>query len=325
MNSKIKYTLFGIIYFAGLLLVAEIFTRVLTSGLQRYDIEMTRYSLELKSEKKDSEVGYLHKASSKAHLMGVDVEINSKGLRNKEFNEQPEPSTYRIVFLGDSLTFGWGVKEEETFARRLEAKLSSQKPVEIINAGHGNYNSTQEANFFLKYAEKWNPNHVVLFYFINDAEEMQMSTKWDFLGHSRLVSLFWSAYRATGWGKQGRSFVDYYQNLYKSEGWEKSKSSIKKISDLCVEKGIKFQVVILPELHQLSPYIFEKEHEMIRKFLSENKIENKDLTESFQAAGIKSVQELWVADDDAHPNGQAHGMIAEFVKEFIGARINNEN
>lgn len=326
MNLKIKYALFTGVYFVGLLLVAEIFTRILMSKIQRYDIEMTRYSLELKAEKKDSDVGYLHKPSSKAHLMGVDVEINSKGLRSKEFTELPEPNTHRILFLGDSLTFGWGVKEEETFARRLETSLSKEQAVEIINAGHGNYNSTQEANYFFKYAQNWKPNQVVLFYFINDAEEMQLSTKWDFLSHSRLVSLFWSAYRSSGLGGagKGQSFVDYYANLYKNSGWEKSKESIKKLASYCAETGLTFQVVILPELHQLNPYLFEKEHELISRFLTDNKISHKDLTEEFKSVGIKNTRELWVSEDDAHPNGKAQEMIAKFTKDFIKAGIKNE-
>lgn len=326
MNLKIKYALFIGVYFIGLLLIAEIFTRILMSRIQRYDIEMTRYSLELKAEKKDSEVGYLHKPSSKAHLMGVDVEINSKGLRNKEFSEQPDPNKHRILFLGDSLTFGWGVKEEETFARRLENSLSVEKPVEVINAGHGNYNSTQEANFFFKYAQNWNPQQVVLFYFINDAEEMQLSTKWDFLSHSRLVSLFWSAYRSSGLGNSGKgqSFADYYGNLYKNEGWEKSKESLKKLAEACSEKNITFQVVLLPELHQLNPYLFEKEHDLIKGFLAENKIAYKDLTEDFKLAGIEQTRDLWVSDDDAHPNAKAQAMIANYAKDFIKAGITNE-
>lgn len=326
MNLKIKYTLFVSIYFVGLLLVAEMFTRILMSKIQRYDIEMTRYSLELKAEKKDSDVGYLHKPSSKARLMGVDVEINSKGLRNKEFSEEPKPNLHRIIFLGDSLTFGWGVKEEETFARKIETILSAEKPVEIINAGHGNYNSTQEANFFFKYAQSWKPNQVVLFYFINDAEEIQLSTKWDFFSHSRLVSLFWSAYRSSGLGGGGKSqsFADYYANLYKNSGWEKSKESLKKLADYCAEKGLTFQVVILPELHQLNPYLFEKEHELIKRFLTENKIAHKDLTEDFKLAGIENTRELWVSDDDAHPNDKAQEMIANYAKDFIKAGIKNE-
>ena len=47
--------------------------------------------------------------------------------RSEEHGDlQPKPDdVYRIVMLGDLLTFGWGVEEEQTSSRRLERKLNS--------------------------------------------------------------------------------------------------------------------------------------------------------------------------------------------------------
>ena len=52
-----------------------------------------------------------------------------------------------LVALGDSVTFGWGVAESETFLRLVEARLGAllpQEPVEVLNFGIPGYNLVME-------------------------------------------------------------------------------------------------------------------------------------------------------------------------------------
>ncbi|MDO8446202.1 MAG: hypothetical protein Q7T53_08890 [Deltaproteobacteria bacterium] len=68
-------------------------------------------------------------------------------LRHAGYTLQKPPNTFRIVVLGDSFTFGMGVKKEETFAYRLESLLnskSSETRVEVINLGFLDLNTVQE-------------------------------------------------------------------------------------------------------------------------------------------------------------------------------------
>ena len=44
------------------------------------------------------------------------VRVNSHGTRGREFSVEKPPNTFRIVSLGDSKTFGWGLSEEETYS-----------------------------------------------------------------------------------------------------------------------------------------------------------------------------------------------------------------
>lgn len=182
MRSTLKLCTFYLIYFAALAALGEFSARAVLSFWQKYDVEMTRYALELKSAQAPPEIGFVHKPSKRANLMGVEVAINSRGIRGPEFSIAPAPGVRRILFLGDSLTLGWGVKEDATFARVLERSLSKQHPVEILNTGHGNFNSAQEAGYYFDYARPWGSRQVVVFYFINDAEEIQKSSGWEILG-----------------------------------------------------------------------------------------------------------------------------------------------
>jgi GDSL-like Lipase/Acylhydrolase family len=60
---------------------------------------------------------------------------NSLGFRDREFSAA-RTSTLRIVALGDSFTYGWGVAAEESWPKRLEVNLrAANMSVEIANLG----------------------------------------------------------------------------------------------------------------------------------------------------------------------------------------------
>lgn len=63
------------------------------------------------------------------------VRINSLGLRDREIPKEPTKS-YRIIAIGDSYTYGWGVAIEQTWLRLLEQRLQAAGlDVETVNLG----------------------------------------------------------------------------------------------------------------------------------------------------------------------------------------------
>ncbi len=64
------------------------------------------------------------------------VETNSLGIRDREIQRPKVTGNYRIVAVGDSYTYGWGVNIEETWLRRLEQMVSLPgRQTETINLG----------------------------------------------------------------------------------------------------------------------------------------------------------------------------------------------
>src|SRR5262245_4209647 len=70
--------------------------------------------------------------------------INQAGFRvsrsDLKYTKAHPPDTYRIMLLGPSFAFGWGVEYEQSFAGVLEKLLQDRgfaggKKIEIINAG----------------------------------------------------------------------------------------------------------------------------------------------------------------------------------------------
>ncbi len=103
--------------------------------------------------------------------VGVDVSTNALGLRDRQL-EPKEHDELRILFVGDSITFGWGVPVEETFVRRLESILARRlgHKVTTLNAGIGGYNTVQEHALFTSHFAEIQPDLVTLLYVYNDID-----------------------------------------------------------------------------------------------------------------------------------------------------------
>jgi len=303
--------------------VCEAFVRVYLHFNTVYDIEMTRYAINVKEDSDNPKIGHVHKPGSKMELMDVDVSINSDGLRDRDYPVE-RGDAYRIIFLGDSLTFGWGVEQEDTFQYILEDQISKVTPTEIINFGTGNYNTEQEVSLFFEKGVKYSPDKVVLFYFINDAEVTPQKSGLWFLGYSHFISFYWSRINSLlNNFFASKSFKDYYTALYSDdqEGWINSKKAMLQLRNYCRENGIAFQVVLLPELHDTDNVIFAEVYNKISLFLQQSGIEYVSLADLFSDHGDQIG--LWVSYDDAHPNDLAHGRIADSLVEFISKKETN--
>ncbi len=113
---------------------------------------------------------------------GIKVlfESNSEGFRTKDISKKKDKDVIRIVFMGDSVTFGWGVNQEERFSNVLEKKLNSiqnQFRFEVINFGIPGYTSYHGQVVFDKYALKYSPDVIFLSFGANGGRPIPKSAK----------------------------------------------------------------------------------------------------------------------------------------------------
>jgi lysophospholipase L1-like esterase len=99
---------------------------------------------------------------------GVTVRTNSLGLR-----DDPPDSwrTKRILIVGDSNTFGFGVNSEQTFVKRLEGVLRISEPeISVINGGVPGYNVWQVCERTRRLVPLVRPDKVIYAAYLNDIE-----------------------------------------------------------------------------------------------------------------------------------------------------------
>lgn len=114
------------------------------------------------------------RANLKTEFEGAQVRTNALGLRHGPLKKKKDRPVLRIVTLGASPTFGWGVKQEETYSRVLENILRdtlNTDQVEVINAGQIGYSSYQGRKFFEEVILPLKPNMITVSYVINDVDK----------------------------------------------------------------------------------------------------------------------------------------------------------
>jgi hypothetical protein len=90
---------------------------------------------------------------------------NAQGLRMEEDLQNPKPTgIFRILIVGDSFTFGYGVEQGQSYPRQLQRYLDPKGDrLEVINAGFASgYTLTTEYLFTREMAEEWQPDLVLV-------------------------------------------------------------------------------------------------------------------------------------------------------------------
>ena len=216
---------------------------------------------------------------------------------------------YRIVWLGDSTTVGWGVPLDGAAPKILERELnaSGRGRFEVLNAGVGNYDTVQEVEHYLTLDRSFHPDLVILEYFINDAEPVPRERTVGLLGHSYLVAFALSRFdgvlRLAGLRPRWR---DYYAALYRdgSPGLEAAKDALGRLAAVTAQDGTGLLVAVLPELHQIDgAYPFEKEQRKIEDYLASRQVRTIDLLGCLRGHGPET--SLWITPSRLPPQRES--------------------
>jgi len=114
----------------------------------------------------------------------MDVVYSQQRIRTNHYGfrgNDPLPDRRVVLCLGDSVTFGWGVEESETFPAQLQARLNaatnSGKLWEVINAGVPSYSSFQTRLATEGLISRWKPEVVVVCTGSNDIALVEQSDR----------------------------------------------------------------------------------------------------------------------------------------------------
>ena len=118
--------------------------------------------------KYDSLLGWAHEPGQEGIFetpqFRTVVRINANGLRDREHSYERQGDIERILVLGDSFAWGYGVEESERFSQLLEKSMD----VEVINAGVSGYSTDQELLWYRNEGTKYETDLVVLVLAGND-------------------------------------------------------------------------------------------------------------------------------------------------------------
>jgi len=291
----------------------------------------------------DSEKQYELLPNSSGVVAGAAVSINSFGCRDREYPRVKPAGVVRIVGIGDSLTFGQGVAERDTYLARLEDDLAAKHlPVEVINCGVFGYNAREEARRFEEVAGMLEPDIVVIGYELGDilqnpplntnapgvardqagtGQLVERRSLVDVLKTSRLVTFI--AYRYSFLLKKFN--LRDWDALYGADSplWKKLAANYVDVAKTANDRKIDLLVAIIPELSNLDErYPFRDVHERVAAMCTSLGIQTVDVLPAFRGEDGPG---LWVHPRDRHPNPQGHQIIERAlltsVTSLVQARL----
>lgn len=110
--------------------------------------------------------GWMHPAATTMDHNGGSIASNQSGLRDGEWGDKTRP---RVLFLGDSFTWGWGIGQNgERYTDRLQEQFSDYQ---FTNVGIIGFNTLQEYLLLQHYFNDIKPDYLVLQIFANDFPE----------------------------------------------------------------------------------------------------------------------------------------------------------
>jgi lysophospholipase L1-like esterase len=285
---------------------------------------------------------------------GYAVRINAWGFRGAEWTATKPANTFRILVLGDSLTFGQGVEESAVYTSMVEKALLSRFPgqkVEVINTGVQGYSAVDEMNLLNKIGDLLKPDLVLVGFYENDLRDGPQLTEKDrnrwaipfpdniketITSHSKLLmwlSMKFDQALLTA-GIRSDDSVDLTEQAYNvnSEEWKQFVSAYRQMYQWTRTHHIPPPLV---GLFLVTPYFDPQRNDFIR-MTPDIAVQVRHVKQVQQALGDMGIltvdylplfqrhnkQNMMVSKWDGHPNALAHRLYAEgFVDSIISLQL----
>lgn len=290
--------------------VAELALRLKHRSMKNYDIEMWRYARELKRPSANPLLGHEHVPNRTALLQSAVIRLNERGLRGGTLAAR-DRNERRILFLGSSITLGWGVSEAQTVTARLEAKLRADgRKVSVLNAGVGNYNSARYVTHFLESLTSVEPTDIVVHYFLRDAEALEAGGGNGLLRNSQLAVTLWSVAQKLRRPSGASSLEAHYRAVYAAEspGRIKMEQALARLAAYAEANGIRVHLAMTPDVHDLLDYKFRFVHEEMKALSERMRFTYVDLLPALEGM---TPEQVWSMPGDPHPNAKGHERMAD--------------
>jgi hypothetical protein len=268
-------------------------------------------------------------------LVGVPVATNQYGMRDSEPSSQTTESPCRIAAIGDSYTFGFGVRAEQAYPKVLEKQLRNSSVArgcqfEVLNFGVIGYSSYDE-DLMLKYrVVNFDPRVVIIGYVLNDPEIDPVQPIHAYFAKPA----WWQSFRllslSSAWITQIRNDRDrkrlgggdYYIYLHApgQRKWQSVIDAFGDIHDVTSRKNIKVLLVIFPELPESfkgkpwTDYPYTKIHQQVSDLAIKNGFRVVDLLDSFSRYPSRDVV---LTGNDDHPSVLGHEIAATAIEKEL--------
>lgn len=268
---------------------------------------------------------------------GTRVRTNSHGMRGRDFSVAKADDVFRIAGLGDSVMFGWGVAEEDTYLRvlgqRLGSAVSGDRQAEVLNFAVPGYNTVMEVAAFREKVRDFSPDLIVIHFVHNDLGLPQFMIEapnpWS-LRELFLVDLIrngWRGGQRRGWqwhqtrelehlsGEDRRRVQDAYAHL---AGPEAFRAALASLAQLAEADSIPVVFVLL----QTDGEPYAEASATANRYGFLKVVAGPFFTDYIRDHDIEPTRDgwadtFWLSRKDQHPNELGHRLFADAIFETV--------
>jgi lysophospholipase L1-like esterase len=242
-----------------------------------------------------------YRPSHRVEHHGVEYRTNASGFRDREFAPKA-PGAFRILAVGDSVTFGFREAAQEAFPQQLERRLADRpgSSIEVFNLGVAGYNALQEVRLLETRGLALQPDLLLLAYVMNDNKE-------DGADGGLTLHFRRSPSRLYDWlGVRLR-------RLARRIGRDVTTEAFDELARLVRERELPVVVMVVPELRfRDGAWSRPERHRAVRELARTRGFHVLDLLDAFVAAGFESLMR-----DNVHPNPRGYALIARELEAFL--------
>lgn len=257
------------------------------------------------------------------------VRLNSSGFRERLFVPSKTPGVYRIAVVGDSFTYGNGIRQQDRYSDLLQTRLPDH--FEVLNFGTPGANTPQHLALLRHLLPLTHPDFVLLQWYVNDVEDDDSNGRprfrpllpiaslaaWlnDVSALYTVANMKW-AETQVAWGMTP-SYSEYLQRRFadpNSRDSQIDRGLLTELIELTKAAGVPMGIVLFPDpAPDLGKgYPFAYLHERVLEVCRSQNITCVDLRNDF--AQVKHYRDLWANRFDHHPSPLANQIAA--VKIF---------
>ncbi len=248
-----------------------------------------------------------------ATTSGRPLTINAKGLRGRERPYEKPSGASRLLVLGDSFGWGYGVADDEVFASLLERRLRQEnRNWEVLNASVPGWGTDQEYLYLINEGFKFSPDLIVLAFFLyndpaNNASSVQYGTRKPLF---RTTTLDLVGVPVPEPGSNAPVLVSTADPL------DLTIAIIRKMSEASAERHcrlavMKFGMFLKPQ----EPQVLNWESRFALALAAQVAVPYLDLDQVFDSQSIPTA--ALIATDDAHWSANGHRAVAGILYQFL--------
>jgi lysophospholipase L1-like esterase len=276
----------------------------------------------------------LDRPNVRALNAGALFETNAQGLRGRERTLAKPDGVFRIAVVGDSVSMGWGVLEEDTYAARLERALAARDRgarYEVINFGLAGLDARGAVDRFHERALPFDPDLVVYGFTLNDLEgDHYRRSQVDPEDFSELFRTRWKlqlwgvlAPRVQGhldalWPRRGSGVWELDDNYFRNPAaWGELLAALDRLAETARQRDSCGVVLIHPWLHFLNAlHPYHRHYQAVSAAAVARGLFSISPIEAFLGRKDRA---LWVCGDDPHPGAEAHALLAQELLRGLDA------